>query len=59
MTLKTYIYKKIIEKPYSFLFIDATLASVNILCFRQNLAERTEKFKTIDEKIRDEKSQYE
>ena len=33
-------YKKCIAKPYSFLFIDATLASDNLLCFRKNLLER-------------------
>ena len=27
-------------KPYSFLVIDATLASHNLLCFRKNLSER-------------------
>ena len=30
-------YKKCTEKPYSFLVVDATLASDNILRFRKNL----------------------
>ena len=34
------IYKKHSEKPYSFLVIDASLASDNTLCFRQNLLKR-------------------
>ena len=34
------IYKKCTEKPYSFLVVDATLASENPLCFRKNLIER-------------------
>ena len=31
------LYKKCIEKPYSFLIINATLASDNLLHFRKNL----------------------
>ena len=34
------IYKKSSAKPYSFLLIDATLASVNPLRFRNNVLER-------------------
>ena len=30
-------YKKCTEKPYSFLVVDATLASDNLLRFRKNL----------------------
>ena len=33
-------YKKCTAKPYSFLVIDATLASDNPSCFRKNLLER-------------------
>ena len=33
-------YEKCIGKLYSFLIIDATLASDNDLCFRKNLLER-------------------
>ena len=40
------VYKKCTAIPYSFLVIDATLASDNLSRFRQNL------------KIRDEKLQY-
>ena len=32
-------YRKLIAKPYSFLAIDTTLASDNLLCFRKNLIE--------------------
>ena len=35
-----YLYKKCIAKPYSFLAIDATLASDNALRFRKNLLGR-------------------
>ena len=35
------LYKKCTAKPYSFLVIDATLASDNPLCFRKKLLERT------------------
>ena len=48
------LFKKCTEKPYSFLVIDAIIASDNLLCFRKNLSER---FTTIDNKIRDEKLQ--
>ena len=34
------LYKKFTEKPYSFLVIDATVASDNPLRFRKNLSER-------------------
>ena len=34
------LYKKCTAKPYSFLDIDATLASDNLLRFRKNLSER-------------------
>ena len=34
------LYKKCTAKTYSFLVIDATLASDNPLCFRKNLSER-------------------
>ena len=34
------LYKKSTSKPYSFLVIDATLASDNPLHFRKNLMER-------------------
>ena len=53
------LYKKCTARPYLFLVIDATLASDNSLCFRKNLLERIEKLiMTIDDKIRDEKLQY-
>ena len=46
-------------KPYSFLVFDATLASYNSLCFKKNLLKRIWKLiMTIDDKIRDEKLQY-
>ena len=35
-----HLYKKCTAKPYSFLIIDATLASDNPLRFRKNLLER-------------------
>ena len=35
------LYKKCTSKPYSYLAIDATLASDNPLHFRKNLIERT------------------
>ena len=45
-------------KTYSFLLIDATLASENPSRFRKNLAERLWKLiMIIDDKIRDEKLQ--
>ena len=34
------LYKKCAAKPYSFLIVDATLASDNLLCFRKNFRER-------------------
>ena len=34
------LYKKYTAKPYSFLVIDATLASDNLLRFRKNLSKR-------------------
>ena len=34
------LYKKGTEKPNSFLVIDVTLASYNLLCSRKNLVER-------------------
>ena len=53
------LYKKCTAKPYSFLVIDATLASDNPFRFRKNLLERTQKLiMTTDDKIRDEKLQY-
>ena len=53
------LYKKCIAKPYSFLVIGNTLESDNPLCFRKNLVERMLKLiMTIDNKIRDEKLQY-
>ena len=35
------LYKNSIAKPYSFLVIDATLASDNPSCFKKNLLEIT------------------
>ena len=53
------LYKKYTAKPYSFLVIDAILASDNTLCFRKHVLERILKLiVTIDNKIRDEKLQY-
>ena len=52
-------YKKCTAKLYSFLMIDTTLALNNTLSFRKNLLERIQKpAMTIDDKIRDEKLQY-
>ena len=34
------LYKKCTAKPYSFLIIDTTLTSDNILSFRKNIIER-------------------
>ena len=46
------LYKKCTAKPYSFSGIDATLASDNPLCFRNNLLERIQKLiMKIDDKI--------
>ena len=60
LTLNTMnLYKHYTAKPYSFLVTDATLASDNPLCFRKNLLERIKQLiMTIDDKIRDEKLQY-
>ena len=53
------LYKKCTTKPYSFLMIDTTLASDNSLRFRKNLLEIMQKLiMTINDKIRDEKLQY-
>ena len=53
------LYKKYTGKPYSFLAVDATLASDNPSPFRENLLERIWKLiMTINDKIRDEKLQY-
>ena len=53
------LYKKCSAKPYSFLVIDATLASDNPSRFRKNFLERIQKLimTIIDDKIRDEKLQ--
>ena len=52
-------YKKCTAKPYSFLVIDATLASDNPSRLRKDLLERTLKLiMTIDDKSRDKKLQY-
>ena len=53
------LYKKCTANPYSFLVIDATLASDNPLRFRKNFLERIEKLIiTTDDKIGDEKLKY-
>ena len=53
------LYKKYPAKPYSFLVIDVTLASDNLLCFRKNLLERIQKLViTIDDKIRHKNLKY-
>ena len=53
------LHKKLTAKLYSFLVIDATLASNSSLRFRKNLLERIYKlFMTIDDKTRDEMLQY-
>ena len=53
------LYKKCTAKPYSFLVIDATLASDNLPRFRKSILKRTLKLiMTIDYKIRDEKLQH-
>ena len=53
------LYEKCRAKPYSFLVIDTTLISDNRFRFRKNHVERIQKvIMTTDEKIRDEKSQY-
>ena len=51
------LYKKCTAKPYSFLVIDASLASDNLSHFRKNLLE-TNIIMAIDNKIRDKKLQY-
>ena len=52
-------YKKCTTKQYSFLVIDATLASNNPSSFKKDLSERMLKLiMAIDDKIRDEKLQY-
>ena len=60
MALKLYEYlQNCTTKPYSFEVVDYTLASDNILYFRANLLERIQKLIiAIDDKIRDEKLQY-
>ena len=52
------LYQKCAAKPYSFLVIDATLASDNPLRFRENLLERIQKLIMAIYMIRDEKLQY-
>ena len=53
------LYKKCAAKPYSFPVIDTTLESDNPSRFRKNLLERISKLiMTIDDKIRDEKLQF-
>ena len=49
------LYKKCTAKPYSFLVINATLASNNPLRFRKNLIEQIWKLIMTIDKIRDEK----
>ena len=52
------LYKNCTAKPYSFLVIDATLASDNPSSFRKNLLVRIQKLTMpIDDKIRNEKLQ--
>ena len=52
------LYKKGTSKPYSFQVIDTSLASDNSSLFRKNLLERIQLIMTIDDKIKDEKLQY-
>ena len=53
------LYEKCTAKPYSFLVIDTTLAADNSSRFKKNLLERIWKLiTTIDDKIKDEKRQY-
>ena len=53
------LYRKCTAKLYSFLVIDATLPLDNPASFRKNLLEKIWKLIiTIDDKIRDEKLQY-
>ena len=53
------LYKKCTAKPYSFLVINATLASGNPLRFRKKIFRKIQKLiTTIYEKIRDKELQY-
>ena len=53
------LYKKCTAKPYSFLVIDATLASDNLSRFRRNSLERIQiLIMKINDNIRDEELQY-
>ena len=53
-------YKKWTSKTYSFLVIDTTLASDNFSRFTENLLERMQNLIiTVDDRIKDEKLQYE
>ena len=53
------LYRKCIAKQYSYLVIDAILASDNPLSFRKNLSKIILKLiMTIDDNLRDEKMQY-
>ena len=53
------LYEKFTTKSHSFLFNDTNLASDNTLRFRYSLLEKVLKvIMAIDEKIRDEKLQY-
>ena len=52
------LYNKCTAKPYSFLVIDATLVSDNPSRLRKNLLRRIYLILTIDDKIRDDKLQY-
>ena len=53
-------YKKWTSKTYSFLVIDTTLASDNFSRFTENLLERIQNLIiTVDDRIKDEKLQYE
>ena len=49
------IYRKYTDKPYSFLVIDTTLPSDNLLKFRKNLNITND---TISDQIKDDKLQY-
>ena len=53
------LYKRCSTKPYSFLVIDATLASDNLSRFRRNSLERIQiLIMKINDNIRDEELQY-
>ena len=53
------LYKRCSSKPYSFLVIDATLASDNLSRFRRNSLERIQiLIMKINDNIRDEELQY-